>query len=680
MKLPATLRRMFGREEQRDITSVPWDAGGPVRRGRVSPEQALSLVPVFAAVRLLATQVASLPLQTYRRTGDGRVKLPAGSLFTSPSVQGTLYDWLHRCVTSLALRGNAYGLITARDNMGYPTMIEWLHPDDVWVEDLALSGPGSFVNPIWYWQGRVVPSEQMVHIPWFSVPYRVRGLSPMEACATAVSMGVEAQDYTVTWFANGAVPPGTFQNTQKIVDQKQSDEIKARLRRAIRSREPLVYGADWDYKPIAVSAHEAKFIETLKLTATNVANIYGVPPDMVGGDAGASGLTYRNEANGSLDFVKFTLRSWLEPLEEKLSTLLPRSQYVKFNLDALLRADLPARMQAYVQARQIGLFSIDEIRALEELPPLPDGKGRDYTPLLSAGKLPTTGATPGLPDATPPLRSRPPRAPVSGGPVGLDGARQLEAMFDPEPVRGTTAVLALMAKRTDPLDPAAPADDRRNFNPNEPRRPDGKWGSGLGGIADKLKLAERIQLQPGEHFAGSAKADDHWGDVSAVMARVDGPNGPTLRLGLVHPEDARRWRAANKGGTVVLSQRDVEELRGAISKAAQRGRDSVAEYNAQVKQAHKAGLPRSDWPDPATDIAGGTLATPWGDLRWSLTRDEGDDALDLDGESYPGAGWAFQLNGPGGGDSYSIETPGELRRFGQALSGLMGDRHPVAGA
>lgn len=225
MKLPATLRRMFGREEQRDITSVPWDAGGPVRRGRVSPEQALSLVPVFAAVRLLATQVASLPLQTYRRTGDGRVKLPAGSLFTSPSVQGTLYDWLHRCVTSLALRGNAYGLITARDNMGYPTMIEWLHPDDVWVEDLALSGPGSFVNPIWYWQGRVVPSEQMVHIPWFSVPYRVRGLSPMEACATAVSMGVEAQDYTVTWFANGAVPPGTFQNTQKIVDQKQSDEI-----------------------------------------------------------------------------------------------------------------------------------------------------------------------------------------------------------------------------------------------------------------------------------------------------------------------------------------------------------------------------------------------------------------------------------------------------------------------
>lgn len=456
MKLPATLRRMFGREERRDITSVPWAPGG---RGRVRPEQALSLVPVFAAVRLLATQVASLPLQTYRRTGDNsRVKLPTGSLLTAPSVQGTLYDWLHRCVTSLALRGNAYGLITARDNLGYPTMIEWLHPDDVVVLDQALSGPGSFTDPQWFWRGRPVPAEDMVHIPWFSVPYRVKGLSPMEACAAAVSMGIEAQDYTVTWFQNGAVPPGKFKNTQKMVDQKQSDEIKGRLRRAIRSREPLVYGADWDYEPIAVSAYEAKFIETLKLTATNVANIYGVPADMVGGDAGASGLTYQNKNNDSLNFVKFTLRSWLEPLEEKLSTLLPRGQYVKFNLDALLRADLPARMAAYVQARQIGLFSVDEIRALEELPPLPGGKGKDYTPLLvqvaqSRGidaaqvKADDPLATPSLAGTS--ARSAP-RPPVSGPPMGPGGVRELEAMFDPEPIRGATAVLELLARRSDP--------------------------------------------------------------------------------------------------------------------------------------------------------------------------------------------------------------------------------------
>jgi HK97 family phage portal protein len=258
----------LGAEEQRAVTSVPWNVGPPLYSRAVTPEQALSLVPVFSAVRLLSSQIASLPLQTYRKVGDTRVKIPSGSLFTAPAARGTLYDWLHRCVTSLALRGNAYGLVTRRDSFGYPTMIEWLHPDHVTVQDTALSGPGSYVEPIWYWLGRVLPTEDLVHIAWFTIPGKVQGLSPIEACAATISTGVSAQVYTSDWFNNGAVPPGKFKNSQKKVPQAESDEIKARLVAAIRSRQPLVYGMDWEYDPIAVGANEARFIETMQLNAT----------------------------------------------------------------------------------------------------------------------------------------------------------------------------------------------------------------------------------------------------------------------------------------------------------------------------------------------------------------------------------------------------------------------------
>jgi HK97 family phage portal protein len=373
-------------EEQRAI-SVPWDVGGPTRPAAVTPDQALSLIPVFAAVRLLASQVASLPLQAYRKTGDSRMKIPAPSLFVNPSVQGTLYDWLHRAVTSLALRGNAYGLITQRDRDQYPTMVEWLHPDDVFVDDRAASGPGSFANPIWYWCGRVIPAEDLIHIPWFTVPGRVLGLSPIGACAVTVSTGISAQNYTSDWFDNGALPPGEFRNTEKKVDQTEADIISARLNNAIRRRKPLVYGSDWEYKPISVSAHEAKFVETLKMNATQIAAVYGIPPEMIGGETGSS-LTYATVEQNSLNFLKFTLRPWLELLEAAFFQLSPRPQYVKFNIDALLRSDLTTRMGSYQIARNIGLNSIDEIRALEDEPPLPGGQGQSYAPLAAAAQPP----------------------------------------------------------------------------------------------------------------------------------------------------------------------------------------------------------------------------------------------------------------------------------------------------
>lgn len=451
MKLPTTVRKLFGRgEEQRAITSLPWDTGGPISGRILSEDAAIGLVPVFASVRILATQIASLPLETFRKVGQTQSKLPKPSLFASPSVVGVSFDWLHRVVVSLALRGNAYGLITQRNALGFPTMIEWLHPDQVTVLDQAMYGAGSFTNPLYYWRGRHIPNEDMVHIPWFSIPYRVKGLSPMEACQVAISTGVSAQDYTANWFENGAVPPGTFKNIQKIVSQTEADEIKSRLRAAIRTRAPLVHGVDWEYSPISVAAHEAKFIETLKLNATQVANIYGVPPEMVGGDVGQSGMTYTNRNGNGLEFAKFTLRPWLELLEAHLSQLLPQPQFVKFNLDAVLRADLAARMASYQQARDIGIMSVNEIRALEDLPPVKGGD--DYTPLLVQ-----VSQSRGI-DAAQVKADQPPSTPAVSEPTRLravvgDGFEDAEVV----PLRGVSAALALEARRRDPSDPVAMA-------------------------------------------------------------------------------------------------------------------------------------------------------------------------------------------------------------------------------
>lgn len=392
------------RVEQRAITSVPWDQGGPLQSAQMDVQRALQLAPVYAAGRLLASSVAALPLQTYRRAGGARIKMDfVPDLFWKPSVQGTLYDWVFRAVTSMVYRGNAVGLITARDAMQFPTMVEWLNPGDVHVQDDQMFGPGSFTNPIWRWNGRVVPAEDLVHIPWFTLPGRVWGLSPLQAYAATVSTGLSAQQFSNDWFAAGGVPPATFKNSEQTVPQDEANVIKARLTSAIKTRQPIVYGREWEFTPISVSPTEAKFVETMRLTATQVANVYGIPPEMIGGESGAS-MTYANTEMQQIQFLQTCLLPWLTKLEATLTKLLPASQYVRFNADALIRADSQTRWSNYRTAREIGVLNRDEIRALEDMAPLPDGAGEDYTPLKAATPAPQAAEQNGGDGAVVPLR------------------------------------------------------------------------------------------------------------------------------------------------------------------------------------------------------------------------------------------------------------------------------------
>lgn len=378
-----------GGEEQRALQAWPWDTGGPSggpAERSLSPERALSLVPVFGAARLLADSIASLPPVLYTTVNGRSVRRPVPSLFVQPSVHGTLFDWLHRAVVSMALQGDAIGLVTARDYYGFPTMVEWLNPQNVATEDGNLSGPGSYMNPLWWWNGRRVDPGDLVHIPWFSMPYRVRGLSPIGAFRTTANVGLGAEEYAAQWFNNGGVPPGTFRNTKQIVTKEDADVITTRLTNRLQTRRPLVYGSDWEYSPIAIKPNEAQFIETARLTATQIAVIYGIPPEKIGGTTGNT-LTYTTVEQNSIDFVTFSLRPWLVRIESALSNLFPRGTFVKFDTNELLRTD--AKTRAEIDAITLGgqkpaYRTVDEVRADHDLPPMPKPDPMPIPPPLPA--------------------------------------------------------------------------------------------------------------------------------------------------------------------------------------------------------------------------------------------------------------------------------------------------------
>lgn len=376
--------RALGVVSTRAITSLPWVAGG-ARSSVAVAERAMSLVPLWACVRILADSIASLPVQLYRR--DGATRTPISyipQLLFAPAARDDLFQWIHKAVYSLALRGNAYGLVVRRDDFGFPTMIEWLNPDDVYVDELRPT------LPVYYWMGVEVPREDIVHIAWMVPPGHVVGLSPVAAFARTIGIGLATTEYGLSWFDNSGTPPATMKNTQKTITRDESEEIRDRLMASIRSGKPLVYGADWDFTALSVSPEESQFIETSRLTATQIAAIFGVPPEMVGGESGGS-MTYANVEQQSINFVNFSLRPWLVLLESKLSALMPGREFVRFNVDAMIRADTLTRYQAHGLALDKRWKVVNEVRAIEDMAPVPWGDEPNPVP----------GAAPAVPEPEP---------------------------------------------------------------------------------------------------------------------------------------------------------------------------------------------------------------------------------------------------------------------------------------
>lgn len=385
------------RTEQRTIGGVPWmpwtdprmrfDVGGPTHPSRntiYGVDTALGLPALYAGAKILADNTAVLPMNVYQRNRSGRLLRYNGpSVFDKPSVIGTRFDWLFAAVSSMVLQGNAWGLITGRDGYGLPTGIEWLPPQYV---DVAEDQDQPF-NPLQtkvYAMGREMqwrgPDKELFHVKGFALPGRVEGVSPLRAFADVISSGMSAAEFGRTWFDAGGFPTGTFQNSEMEVDPEGAAKIRAMLMKSLREHTPLVFGRDWDYTPVTVPPAESQFLETMQLNATQIAAILSLPPERLGGEKGS--YTYSNQEQATLQIIE-AITPWFTRLEQAFSDdCLPRNRVTRFNTDALLRTSLETRMAIYQIQRNIGMRTIDEIRELEDLDPMPGDVGNEALPLV----------------------------------------------------------------------------------------------------------------------------------------------------------------------------------------------------------------------------------------------------------------------------------------------------------
>lgn len=381
-------------------SDVPWTSATKVGSTNITETSALTLSAVWACETLIADSIATLPVDTCRKQGATRLPTTPPAWLDRPNPETRRVDYETARVLSLVGWGNAYSLLVRRggtsDSLD-PVIERWLiAPGDVNVRREPKVGITYTV------QGLPVPAGNIHHVRGYTLPGECLGMSVISQARQSMGVGASAGEYASKFFSNGVVPSGVLEvpslpaEASKDVVDRLRDTFAERHAGTGNSYKPVVLTGGTTWKQITLNPADAQFLETRKFEIEEIARWFRCPLHKIqqimgnASQGGGNGLEQMD-----IEFSRDTLLPWTVRLEQADSELVPRGQYVRFNVDAYVRADLKTRYEAHKIARDGGWKSADDIRQLEDEQPLPDGQGEAYwrpANMIEVGSEPEAGS------------------------------------------------------------------------------------------------------------------------------------------------------------------------------------------------------------------------------------------------------------------------------------------------
>lgn len=327
----------------------------------VSVGEAFGLSMVYRAIQVHAIAAKQLSIATTRYG----LAVSDHPLTRRPDPASTRSSWIEQSVVSLASTGNAYYEIF-RDAFGQAAALPVLNPLDV---RICTNRAGTVTG--YGYQGRTIPAAKVKHITLLRIPGSAYGLGPIQAAQPDLRGAISTRDYAASWLDDSGVPTGVLKTDQSITREK-AKEAKENWNENVGQRNGVaVIGNGLSYSPIFLSPKDVQFIEAQQFNVTQIARLFGVPSSLMLAAVEGGSQTYANVEQDWLAYVRFTLMGYLVEIEDALSDLLPGAQRARFNIEALLRADTTTRYGSYKTAIEGGFMTVEEVRAIEGLPPLP---------------------------------------------------------------------------------------------------------------------------------------------------------------------------------------------------------------------------------------------------------------------------------------------------------------------
>ena len=354
----------------------------------VNANTALQYGPVWACINAISNDMGGLDTELIRRKDGTEIRQENNDLDWlingQPNEYQTSYQFKEWMFGSALSWGNGIawidkmpsGKITLRPLMPDRTVYHEVAPDQFVIHSRIgryHTSSDIFLLP-----------EQTLHLRGFT-RNGFWGLSPATVCRETLGNGIAQEEHGGSTFRNGAKLSGLIQLAKRM-----SPENKALFRRdwkavhsgSANSGNTGILDPDMSWVNVAMSNHDAQWLESQKLSRNQIAMIYSVPPFRMQ-DYETSSVRANLEAQFK-SYVRTSLRPWgvrfEQECENKLLTVPERkptprtgSMFYRTNYDPLTEGTSDERSQRAALEIRSRIATQNEARQMTGKNPVPGG-------------------------------------------------------------------------------------------------------------------------------------------------------------------------------------------------------------------------------------------------------------------------------------------------------------------
>lgn len=390
------LKKFFQRKESAvsGVIVRQFSPGQPIWSGhdleKLAREGYQTSVYVYAAVGKVAQACAGIPWKLYatKANGDDDEELkshPLLSLLDKPNPMMGAGQFKENVIAFRLLSGESYiERVGPNDQRKPPKELYSLRPDRT--RPLVGTPTEPFAGVEYQAAGGIqkIPASHVLFWKTFNPLDDFRGLPPLVAAARSVDQNNSAQAFNVSLMQNQARPSGLLILESDQVTQADVDDFRAELETNWKGTNnvgrPAVLTKGIKWQQTSLTPEEVSWMEGQKLSASQIAIAFGVPPQLLGIEGS---LTFANYAEARKAFYLETVLPLMDQLVDELNRwLVPmfggnlRIAYDVDNIEAL-NEDRGKVWERTTKAWIAGVLQLDDAREALGFDPDPTN-GKKY--------------------------------------------------------------------------------------------------------------------------------------------------------------------------------------------------------------------------------------------------------------------------------------------------------------